>query len=81
MWLEDRVCSLAARPVLPARAPLLLPASVMSSAVPIAIGSPVSGNLTGGGADFYEIEPGSDGRLIAQTQADSGSLAASALAL
>jgi len=48
--------------------------SVMNSAIPIAIGAPASGNLTPGGADFYEIDPSSDGRLIAQTQPGSSSL-------
>ena len=38
-----------------------------SVAVPIAIGAPISGNLSQGGTDFYQIQPNSDGRLIAQT--------------
>jgi len=46
----------------------------MGSAVPITIGAPTSGDLTGGGAEYYEIAPSSDGRLIVQTQADSSSL-------
>jgi large repetitive protein len=46
----------------------------MNSAASIAIGSPVSGNLTSGGADFYEIQPSSNGLLIAQTQPGSNSL-------
>ena len=69
------VCGPATRPP---RA-LVLPASVMNSAVPITIGSAVPGNLATGGADFYEIEPSSDGRLIAQTQAAVGSPRAPAL--
>ncbi len=73
MWLEDRVL-LSAGPANPsAAAPLVLPASVMNGAVPISIGSTVSGDLAGGGAEFYEIEPVSDGRLLAQAQADAGS--------
>jgi len=46
----------------------------MNAAVPIALGSAVSGNLAQGGADFYEIQPSLDGRLIAQSQAGSNSL-------
>jgi hypothetical protein len=57
-----------------ANAPLVLPASVMAGAIPITIGSTVSADLTGAGAAFYEIEAGSDGRLIAPAQAGSGSL-------
>jgi len=64
IWLEARVL-LSGSP---------LNTSVMNSAVPIAIGSPASGDLTQGGADFYEIQPSSDGRLIAQTQPGSSSL-------
>ena len=47
MWLEERVLLSAARQTLRS-APLVLPASVMNSAVPIAIGSTVSGNLSQG---------------------------------
>ncbi|MFI5457562.1 MAG: beta strand repeat-containing protein [Isosphaerales bacterium] len=64
IWLEARVL-LSASPLSP---------SVMSGAAPIAIGSAVSGNLAVGGGDFYEIQPGSDGRLIAQTHAVSDGL-------
>jgi hypothetical protein len=47
----------------------------MNTAVPIALGAAVSGNLLqGGAADYYEIQPGSDGRLIAQTPAESNGL-------
>ena len=62
IWLEERVLLSGLDP------------SVINSAVPIAIGSPASGNLTQGGAAFYEIEPSSDGRLIAQTEPGSSSL-------
>ena len=33
-----------------------------------------SGNLTPGGADFYQVQPGTDSRLIAQVHAESSSL-------
>ena len=72
--MEDRVL-LSTGPANPsANAPLVLPASVMAGAIPLTIGSTVSADLTGAGAAFYEIEAGSDGRLIAQVQADEGSL-------
>jgi len=61
MWLEARVL-------------LTLTASVMSEAALLAIGSPVSGKLAAGGADFYEIQPSEGGRLIAEIQAGSSSL-------
>ena len=48
--------------------------AVMNASVPMAIGFAVSGNLGQGGADFYEIQPNSDGRLIAQTIAGSNCL-------
>ena len=74
MWLEDRVL-LSTGPANPsAAAPLLLSAAVMNSAVPIAIDSAASGNVTSGGANVYEIEPDSDGRLLVQVQSDAGSL-------
>ena len=74
MWLEDRVL-LSTGPANPsAAAPLVLPASVMNSATPITIDSAASGNITSGGADVYEVEPGSDGRLIVQAQAALGAL-------
>src|SRR5262249_234582 len=70
-WLEERVLlsgGLRNTPglVTAQNAPFVLPASVMYGAVPIAMGSAVSGNLTQGGADFYQIQPNSNGRLIAQ---------------
>ncbi len=81
MWLEDRIL-LSSAPANPsANAPLLLPASVMHGAAPISIGSIQPGSLAEGGDAVYEIEPGSDGRLIAQTQATAGSPRAAALAL
>jgi len=58
IWLEERV---------------LLSGIPLNPSV-IAIGSTVSGNLALGGADFYEIQPGSDGQLIAQTHGDSDGL-------
>jgi len=64
IWLEPRVL-LSGSPLNP---------SVMNGAVPIAIGSVVSGNLALGGGDFYEIQPSLDGRLIAQTHAVSDGL-------
>jgi FG-GAP-like repeat len=74
MWLEDRVL-LSTGPANPsAAAPLLLSAAVMNSAVPIAIDSAASGNVTSGGANVYEIEPDSDGRFVVQVQSDAGSL-------
>ena len=74
MWLEDRVL-LSAGPANPsAAAPLVLPASAMNGAVPVTIGLNASGEVNAGGAIVYEIEPDSDGRLIAQTQASLGSL-------
>jgi large repetitive protein len=74
MWLEDRVL-LSAGPANPsATAPLVLPASTMNGAVPITIGSVASGDVNGGGAVVYEIEPGSNGRLIVQGQSGAGSL-------
>src|ERR1700719_78523 len=74
MWLEDRILLSAGSANPGATAPLRLPASVLDSAVPITIGVPASGNLGVGGADLYEITPGSNGRLIAATQAGAGSL-------
>ena len=68
MWLEDRVLLSAARPALRQRA-LLLPASVMNSAVPITIGSPASGNLTAGRSRFLR-DPAGLGRSI--DRADPG---------
>ncbi len=75
IWLEERVLLSTGTANPSAAAPLVLPASVMNGAVPITIGSTASGELTEGGAAFYEIEPPpvSDGRLIAQAQANSGS--------
>ena len=79
MWLEERVLlsagsgSVSGRPP-SSSAPLVLPASVMNSAVPITIGSLASAVLSSGGADFYEIEPSLYGRLMAQTQGSSSSL-------
>jgi large repetitive protein len=79
MWLEERVLlsggsgNVFGRPP-SLSAPLVLPASVMNSAVPITIGSLASAVLSGGGADFYEIEPSLYGRLMAQTQGSSSSL-------
>ncbi len=58
MWLEQR---------------LLLTGSLQNPLL-IPIGSALPGNLTPGGADYYEVQPSSDGRLIAQTHAESGSL-------
>jgi FG-GAP-like repeat len=51
IWLEERI---------------LLTGS-LTNPVPIAIGAPVSGNLSQGGTDFYQIQSDSGGRLIAQT--------------
>ncbi len=39
----------------------------LGNSVPLAIGVPVSRILSPGGTDFYQIQPSSDGRLIAQT--------------
>ena len=74
MWLEDRVLLSAGITNPSANAPLLLPASVLNSAIPIGINSLAPGTIGVGGASFYEIQPGSDGRLIAQTQNASNSL-------
>ena len=74
MWLEDRVLLSTGPPNPSAAAPLELSAAVMNGALPIAIDSTASGNITVGGASVYEIEPGSDGRLIVQVQASVGSL-------
>ena len=65
IWLEERI----------------LLSGTLPNPVPIAIGAPVSGNLSQGGADFYQIQPDSDGRLIAQTYKPSSWPAAPALAL
>jgi hypothetical protein len=51
MWLEQRI----------------LMTGTLQNPVPIAIGAQVSGNLAQLGTDFYQIQPSSDGRLIAQT--------------
>ena len=51
MWLEQRV----------------LLTGTLQHPVQIAIGAVKPGSLAIGGTDFYEIQPGSDGRLIAQT--------------
>ena len=51
MWLEPRV----------------LLTGTLQNPVQIAIGAVVPGSLAVGGTDFYQIQPGSDGRLIAQT--------------
>ena len=45
------------------------------------INSSTSGNLSSGGADFYEIEPGADGRLLALTSSRRRRSRAPALAL
>ena len=74
MCLEDRVMLSAGLTDPSASAPLLLPVSVMNSAVPITLGSPKPNAVGVGGANFYEIEPGSDGALIAQAVAQSSSL-------
>ena len=58
IWLEERI----------------LLSGTLLDPVPIAIGAPVSGNLSQGGADFYQIQPGSAGRLIAQTYNPSNGL-------
>jgi large repetitive protein len=72
--MEDRVL-LSTGPANPsANAPLLLPASVMNSAIPIGINSLAPGTIGVGGANFYEIQPGSDSGLIAQTENASNSL-------
>ena len=51
MWLEERI----------------LLSGTLTNPVSIAIGAPVSGNLSQGGSDFYQIQSDSAGRLIAQT--------------
>ncbi len=71
MWLEERVLLSGGS----ANAPVVLSASVLNGATPITIGAPVSGNLSAGGADLYEIQPASDGLLVAETQPGSSSLA------
>src|ERR1022692_471451 len=58
MWLEERI----------------LLSGTLLNPVPIALGAPVSGNLSQGGTDFYQIQPSSDGRLIAQTYDASNGL-------
>ena len=68
IWLEERVL-LSGAATLAAHV-----AHRMNSAVPIAIGSAGVGQSRQGGADFYEIAPSSDGRLIAQTHAVSAGL-------
>jgi len=80
MWLEQRVLLSGGAPdppgqVVAANASAMLPASLMNGAQLIIIGSPVPGSLTQGGADVYEMQPSADGRLIAQVQAGSSSLA------
>jgi hypothetical protein len=77
MWLEDRVL-LSSGPTNPsADAPLLLPASVMTSAANnlLTLGSATTPTaIAQGGVQVYEIEPGSDGRLVAQTLTASSAL-------
>ena len=51
-----------------------LPASVLAGATRIEINSSVPGSLSSGGADFYEIEPSADGRLLALTSALASNL-------
>ena len=53
---------------------LVNPSGTLLNPVPIALGAPVSGNLGQGGTDFYQIQPSSDGRLIAQTYDASNGL-------
>jgi hypothetical protein len=74
MWLEDRILLSTGLANPSANAPLLLPASVMNSAIPIGINSLAPGRIGVAGANFYEIQPGSDGRLVAQTLNASNSL-------
>jgi hypothetical protein len=58
IWLEERI----------------LLSGTLTNPVPIAIGAPVSGNLSQGGSDFYQIQPDSAGRLIAETYNPSAGL-------
>ncbi len=52
-----------------------LPPSVLAGATAIApIDAHTTGTLSQGGSDIYEIQPGSDGRLIALTSAGTASL-------
>ena len=77
MWLEERVMLSGGLQNTPGQVqgtPIVLTASVMNGAVPITIGLTVPGNIVQGGANFYQIQPSADGRLIAQAQAASASL-------
>ena len=69
MWLEERVLLSAGSANPPAAAPLVLPASALNGATLITTGTTVPGSVGAGGADFFEIQPGSNGRLSAQVQA------------
>ena len=77
MWLEDRVL-LSSGPANPsANAPLVLPASVMTSAMNnlLTLGSAtIPTGIAAGGVQVYALEPGVDGRLVAQTLTNSSSL-------
>jgi hypothetical protein len=68
-WLEPRILLSGALIGPPVPAPLVLPASVPSSAIPLTIGSPVTGDLTSLGSDYYQVQPDANGRLIAHAQA------------
>ncbi len=52
----------------------ILLTGTLVSPVPIALGALVSGNLSQGATDFYQIQSNSDGRLIAEISAHSDSL-------
>jgi len=47
-------------------ASVVLDPTVMQNALPITIGAPTTGIVAAGGAQFFQVASGSDGRLIAQ---------------
>ena len=60
-WLEDRTLLAA---------PLADPFAAV--AIPIALGTPTTGTLAANTVVFYQINPSTDGRLIAQLHAPGG---------